>query len=153
MLNGYCYDTAVGKVVIKEEDGNIVEIVLAHLSTDDFVVNETETIKKAIKQLREYFEKKRTEFDLPLGPRKTNFQDKVWNYLLSIPYGETRTYQKIAEELGNKKAARAVGRANGSNRIFIVIPCHRVVGSDGSLTGYAGGIEMKKFLLELEGIN
>ena len=150
MLSGYCYDTVVGKVVIKEEKGYIVEIVLAHLNLADYVLEETDVIKETIKQLREYFAKKRRIFDLPLSPRGTAFQNKVWDYLLTIPYGETRTYREIAKSLGNEKSYRAVGNANGRNKIFIVVPCHRVIGSDGSLTGYAGGLKMKEYLLELE---
>jgi methylated-DNA-[protein]-cysteine S-methyltransferase len=101
-------------------------------------------------QLNEYFERKRTDFDLPIAPRGTTFQQSVWSLLRSIPYGETRSYGQLADLLGNRLAIRAVGLANGRNPISIIVPCHRVVGSNGSLTGYAGGLERKRALLDLE---
>lgn len=105
----------------------------------------------AASQLAEYFARQRREFELPLQPRGTDFQHKVWTQLQEINYGETATYGQVAQRLGMTQAAsRAVGLANGRNPIPIVIPCHRVIGSDGSLTGYAGGVERKQILLELE---
>jgi len=101
-------------------------------------------------QLQEYFATRRQEFDLPLDPRGTEFQRRVWQQLLKIPYGETTSYGALAGELGDAKASRAVGLANGSNPIPIVIPCHRVIGADGSLTGFGGGLAVKQQLLELE---
>lgn len=101
-------------------------------------------------QLREYFDGKRKIFDLPLKPEGTEFQLKDWNALREIPYGETRSYKDIAFAIGNPKACRAVGTANHNNPISIIIPCHRVIGSDGSLTGYGGGLDKKTYLLELE---
>ena len=103
-------------------------------------------------QLDAYFEKKRRQFDLPLDLRGTPFQLQVWDFLLSIPWGETRTYGETAKALGRPKAARAVGRAVGTNPVSIVVPCHRIIGSDGSLTGYGGGLDRKTALLELEGL-
>lgn len=103
-----------------------------------------------VKQLREYFDKKRTEFTLPIAMFGTAFQKSIWNLLREIPYGETRTYMQLADAIGNRAAIRAVGLANGRNPISIIVPCHRVIGSDGSLTGYAGGLDRKQFLLELE---
>ena len=102
-------------------------------------------------QLTEYFEFSRKEFSLATAPKGTDFQQRVWSLLARIPYGETRTYAQLSKELGNERAIRAVGLANARNPISIVIPCHRVVGSDGSLTGYAGGLERKQMLLQLEG--
>ena len=102
------------------------------------------------KQLSEYFAAKRQNFDLPLDFVGTDFQKRVWQALLQIPFGETRSYKDIALEIGNVKAVRAVGAANGKNPISIVVPCHRVIGSNKSLTGYAGGLSTKKFLLTLE---
>ena len=102
-------------------------------------------------QLKEYFNRKRKEFDLPLEIRGTDFQKKVWNELTKIPYGETISYGELANRMGDKNLMRAVAAANGANPIPIIIPCHRVIGSDGSLTGYAGGLDVKKKLLELEG--
>ncbi len=107
--------------------------------------------EQAEEELREYFDRKRTQFTIPLAMEGTDFQKSVWSRLCAIPFGETRSYRQIAEEIGNPKSVRAVGLANGKNPISIVVPCHRVIGSDGSLTGYGGGLERKKFLLELEG--
>ena len=106
---------------------------------------------QARQQLTEYFAGQRREFDLPLAPAGTDFQRRVWELLREIPYGETVTYGELARRLGNPKSARAVGMACNRNPIAIVVPCHRVVGSTGSLTGYAGGLDAKAFLLKLEG--
>jgi methylated-DNA-[protein]-cysteine S-methyltransferase len=102
-------------------------------------------------QLAEYFRGDRRRFDLPLAPRGTDFQREVWRALADIPYGETRSYSEIARAIGRPRAVRAVGAANGRNPLPIVVPCHRVIGSDGSLTGFAGGLSAKTCLLELEG--
>jgi len=102
-------------------------------------------------QLREYFAGKRRTFDLPLDPRGTPFEQRVWSRLREIPYGITTSYGAIAQEFGLENGARAVGRANGANPIPIVIPCHRVIGADGTLTGFGGGLPLKRALLELEG--
>ena len=107
-------------------------------------------IQQAAEQLRQYFARKRTTFDLPITFTGTEFQRKTWQSLLDIPYGETRSYLQQAQAIGNPKAVRAVGRANGLNPIAIVVPCHRVIGKSGKLTGYAGGLEKKEFLLNLE---
>ena len=113
--------------------------------TDDAVLVETE------RQLREYFALERTTFDLPLRPAGTPFQQRVWTALLDVPYGRTASYGQIAARLDLPPgASRAVGLANGSNPVSIVVPCHRIIGSDGSLTGYGGGLERKRFLLDLE---
>ena len=112
----------------------------------------SEITAKAAKELDEYFAGGRKTFDLPLLFVGTEFQEKVWNTLLEVPYGETRSYGWMAEMIGNPKAVRAVGTANGSNSISIFAPCHRIIGSNGSLTGYGGGLPAKKFLLELEGV-
>jgi methylated-DNA-[protein]-cysteine S-methyltransferase len=103
-----------------------------------------------IRQLGEYFDGERTEFDLELAPRGSAFERRVWSLLTKIPHGETRTYGQLAAELGEPGSAQAVGNANGWNPISIVVPCHRVVGASGGLTGYAGGLERKRFLLSLE---
>lgn len=112
-----------------------------------------EILLKASAQLLEYFEEKRTTFDLNLNPDGTEFQKKVWDLLQTIPFGKTFTYAQMADKLGDPKVIRAAASANGKNPIAIVIPCHRVIGSDGSLTGYAGGLENKRFLLDLEKAN
>lgn len=110
-------------------------------------------LRSCVIQLEEYFNGVRTEFDLKLNPNGTDFQNSVWEELKNIPYGKTRSYMEQTKKLGNLKAIRAVASANGKNQISIVIPCHRVIGSDGSLTGYAGGLWRKKWLLEHENPN
>ena len=140
---------------IIEDDGAICGVFPKNLKkkTGDAVTKETPLIKCAAKQLEEYFSKKRKKFDLPLNPEGTEFQLKAWEALQCIPYGETRTYGEIAAAIGNPKASRAVGMANNKNPIHIIIPCHRVIGANGSLVGYASGLEIKQMLLELENTN
>ena len=130
-----------GVAEIKIEDQNI-----------EFRENEDlpDTILQAKSQLREYFEKKRKNFDFKMNPQGTQFHQKVWKALLEIPFGKTSSYLELSKKLGDPKAIRAVASANGKNPLWIVVPCHRVIGSDGSLTGYAGGLNRKKWLLELE---
>ncbi len=108
-------------------------------------------LRKACEQLGEYFGGDRREFDLPLAPQGTAFQQQVWRALADIPYGQTRSYAQLAQRLGRPTATRAVGAANGRNPLPIVLPCHRVIGADGSLTGFGGGLPTKRFLLQLEG--
>ncbi len=108
------------------------------------------SLKNCVDQLDEYFQKKRTIFDLKLNPKGTQFQNEVWNELCEIPFASTITYKEQSIKMGNEKAIRAVASANGKNPIWLIIPCHRVIGSDGSLTGYAGGVWRKKWLLEHE---
>ncbi|GAB2674187.1 methylated-DNA--[protein]-cysteine S-methyltransferase [Saccharopolyspora gloriosae] len=105
---------------------------------------------EAQRQFEEYFERRRTEFDLPLAPRGKPFQLQVWELLKEIPYGETRTYGDLARRLGDVNYSQAVGAANGQNPLSVIVPCHRVIGADGSLTGYAGGLDRKRYLLALE---
>ena len=107
-------------------------------------------LKEAVFQLKEYFEGKRTHFNFELNPKGTDFQKKVWKALLEIPYGKTTSYLELSKKLGDVKAIRAVAAANGKNPLWVVVPCHRVIGSDGSLTGYAGGLWRKKWLLDHE---
>ncbi|MEZ4809970.1 MAG: methylated-DNA--[protein]-cysteine S-methyltransferase [Allomuricauda sp.] len=109
-----------------------------------------ETLEDAVYQFKEYFEGTRTQFDLSLNPSGTDFQKKVWNALLEIPYGKTISYLELSKRLGDVKAIRAVAAANGKNPLWIVVPCHRVIGSNGDLVGYAGGLHRKKWLLEHE---
>ena len=109
-----------------------------------------EPFRRAVKQIKEYFSGDRKRFELELAPHGTEFQLDVLNALLEIPYGETRSYGEIAEEVGRPKAVRAVGAANGRNPIALIIPCHRVIGSNGSLTGFGGGLDAKRYLLEHE---
>lgn len=127
-------------------------ILVNRIPTDQIIPGDSsgELVKDCEAQLTEYFSGKRRVFDLPLSPEGTDFQKNVWAHLRDIPYGETRTYGELAEMAGNKKASRAVGMANHCNPILILVPCHRVIGANGSLTGYAAGIEAKKLLLSLE---
>ena len=111
---------------------------------------ETPLIQKAVAQVKEYFAGKRKQFKLPLDMRGTEFQRAVWQALQNIPYGETRSYKEIAASIGRPKAVRAVGMANNRNPISIIVPCHRVIGHDGKLVGYGGGLPLKQHLLELE---
>lgn len=109
-----------------------------------------EALEDSVRQIEEYFKGERNEFSLKLNPQGTNFQKRVWDKLLSIPFGKTTSYLQLSKDLGDVKAIRAVANANGKNPLWIIIPCHRVIGSDGSLTGYAGGLHRKKWLLEHE---
>lgn len=117
---------------------------------DGAVRKRTELIEKVSDQLKEYLTGERKTFDLPLRPEGTEFQKKVWDALTAIPYGETRSYQEIAVQIGNPKACRAVGMANNRNPIPVIIPCHRVIGANKSLVGYGGGLDIKVKLLEME---
>lgn len=117
----------------------------------EFIEEDSPVFAQVIDQLQEYFEGKRKTFDLPLLTVGTPFQKQVWNALLHIPFGKTASYLELSQQLGNPDAIRAVASANGANAISIIIPCHRIIGSDGSLVGYAGGLEAKKKLLKLEG--
>ena len=145
------YDTVIGKIIIEESEEKISRIEIVN-GTENFdgKEEETELINKTYKELDEYFRSKRTNFDIPLKIEGTEFQKKVWNELLEIPYGETRSYLDIAKRVGNPKASRAVGMANHNNKIIIIIPCHRVIGSNKKLIGYAGGLDVKEKLLKLE---
>jgi len=116
----------------------------------EYIESTSKVIEETIMQLEEYFLKKRKDFDIPLLSVGTDFQRSVWKGLMQIPYGSTASYLDLAKSIGNDKAVRAVASANGANAISILIPCHRVVGSDGMLTGYAGGLDVKEKLLTLE---
>lgn len=142
----------MGRIGVAVEDDRLTWLVFGDVAPETGDIAKACPLARAAeKQVREYFAGKRTRFDLPLEPRGTGFERTVWNALLEIPHGETRTYKQIAEAIGRPTACRAVGRANGRNPISIVIPCHRVVGSNGTLTGYAGGLDRKERLLRLEG--
>ncbi|NWG29081.1 MAG: methylated-DNA--[protein]-cysteine S-methyltransferase [Ignavibacteriaceae bacterium] len=138
-------NNGIREILINRKSSSKNHSGLTQLSSDNpKVVN-------IFNQLREYFSRQRKEFDLPLELLGTEFQKKVWNELTKIPYGETISYGELAEWVGDKNKMRAVAAANGANPIPIIIPCHRVIGADGSLTGYGGGLEIKQKLLELEG--
>ena len=140
----------VGKIEIIEENEKITELNIYNEKKNNIIEKDTKLLLETQKQLKEYFEGKRTKFEIPLNPKGTEFMKKVWKELLKIPYGEVRTYKEIAEKVGNGKASRAVGMANNKNPIPIIIPCHRVIGSNNKLVGYALGLDMKKYLLDLE---
>ncbi len=148
------FATIVGDVGIGEVDGVVTDIFYGEKNRpEQCVVEKTRILAEAEKQLREYFAGVRGVFDIPAEPeRGTDFERAVWSALRTIPFGETRTYKQIAEQIGNPAACRAVGRANGRNRINIVVPCHRVIGAGGALTGYSAGVDIKEKLLRLEGV-
>lgn len=151
MKNLYLYKTGIGKITIVEEDNKIINVYFDSEDTPkDINICETNILKEAGRQLQEYFSGVRTKFELPLNPKGTDFMKDVWSALEKIPYGETKTYGEIAKIIGRDKAYRAVGLANNRNPIPIFIPCHRVIGANGKLVGYAGGLDIKKQLLELE---
>lgn len=135
--------------IVGDQDG-IAIISVSDVGTTEVSKEIPMVLEKAVSQLEEYFEGKRMDFDLKLNPKGTEFQQKVWKSLIEIPYGKTISYKDQTKKLGDLKAIRAVASANGKNPLWIVIPCHRVIGTDGSLTGYAGGLARKKWLLEHE---
>lgn len=147
-------DSPVGELTLVGEDGAMTGLYFTdHIRRPDaasFGQRAEHGFAAAARQLGEYFAGERTRFDLPLAPKGDAFQKKVWALLRGIPYGRTRTYGQLAEELGDRNLARAVGAANGQNPLSIIVPCHRVIGVDGNLVGYAGGLDRKRFLLALE---
>ncbi|MVB13107.1 Methylated-DNA--protein-cysteine methyltransferase [Caprobacter fermentans] len=142
------YETQIGKITVASDGDAITTVHFGAL--DPAELRRSELTDRAAEEIGEYLSGKRTAFDLPVAPEGTAFQKRVWDALQTIPYGETRSYRQIAEQIGSPKASRAVGMANNKNPIAILIPCHRVVGADGSLVGYAAGLEIKKRLLTLE---
>lgn len=146
----HIYPTIIGKLLIAEENGRLVRVGFnEHLPTGCTDCR-TSLLDKAFAEIGEYLSGQRRSFDLPVAFKGTPFQQKVWQTLQTIPYGETRSYQEIAVQTGNPKACRAVGQANNKNPIGIIIPCHRVIGKSGKLVGYAGGLNVKEYLLKLE---
>ena len=146
-------DSPLGPLTIVEQNGSLVGLYMEnqkYLPTTSLGERVADAMPAARMQLEEYFSGGRREFDLPLAPIGTEFQRLVWELLCEIPFGETSTYGALAQRIGKPNASRAVGSASGHNRIGIIIPCHRLVGSTGMLTGYAGGIERKEYLLALE---
>ncbi|MGX9417541.1 methylated-DNA--[protein]-cysteine S-methyltransferase [Vibrio sp. WJH972] len=147
----------LGEVVIQTTDKGVSGIWFdTHTTMPDALgkrADEHPILTQAVRQLSEYFNQDRRAFDLPIDTKGTPFQQEVWQALAQIPFGETCSYKQIAQAIGKPKAVRAVGAANGKNPVSVVIPCHRVVGANGKLTGYAGGIERKEALLKLEGID
>lgn len=148
-MNKYHYNTVIGVICIEESNNYITAIYLdENINMES--ERETKLIKNTYEQLMEYLQGKRTNFNIPIKLDGTEFQKKVWKELLEIPYGKTCSYKEIAQKIGNKNACRAVGGANNKNPIMIVVPCHRVVGKNGSLVGYASGLEVKRRLLDIE---
>lgn len=149
-MNGIAYySSPVGDLLIESEDGKICTVNFVKQSRQEEVY--TSVIEQCIFELDEYFYKGRKFFNVELNPRGTEFQKKVWNELLTIPYGTTVSYEALAIRIGNINSVRAVGLANGQNPIAIIIPCHRVIGKGGTLVGYGGGLENKEWLLNHEG--
>jgi methylated-DNA-[protein]-cysteine S-methyltransferase len=154
-----CYtiiDSPLGELTLVAHDGVLAGLYFAEHSrrprSSTFGSRYDAGFEAARKQLDEYFRGNRTTFDLPLAPHGDAFQLRVWELLRRIPYGQTRSYGQLATELGDPTLARAVGAANARNPISVIVPCHRVVGADGALVGYAGGLSRKQFLLDLEGV-
>ncbi|MDD2436386.1 MAG: methylated-DNA--[protein]-cysteine S-methyltransferase [Massilibacteroides sp.] len=145
----YSYQTSIGEIWICEEDKQITRLSFKKPETG-YEKKETKLLRETARQIDEYLHGQRMSFNLPLNPQGTPYQKTVWNALLRVYYGETRTYKQIAEDIGNPKSCRAVGLANNKNPIAIIIPCHRIVGSNGKLVGYAGGLEIKEKLLAIE---
>jgi methylated-DNA-[protein]-cysteine S-methyltransferase len=161
-MNVFCYvDSPIGRLMLTA-DGTALTGLYMNLYRnkpsklpglgDDWIQNATiDPLPAAARQLKEYFAGKRREFDLPLRMEGTEFQQRVWRELTKIPFGETRSYGQLAKRLNNPNGSRAVGLANGRNPIAVIVPCHRVIGADGSLTGFGGGLDRKEWLLTHEG--
>ncbi|MFK7786477.1 MAG: methylated-DNA--[protein]-cysteine S-methyltransferase [Crocinitomicaceae bacterium] len=164
VINIQYYSSPVGEIMLGAFEGQLcladwrfrkmrsfIDNRLQNAFKAVFTEETTDVIEETKRQLDEYFDGERKEFDLPLLIVGSHFQEQVWRELLKIPYGETKTYLKLSRDLGNEKAIRAVASANGANAVSIIVPCHRIIGSDGRLVGYAGGLPAKKKLLKLEG--
>ncbi|MCP3890681.1 MAG: methylated-DNA--[protein]-cysteine S-methyltransferase [Desulfobulbaceae bacterium] len=154
-MKQYCYyPSPIGELLLTGSSGILQEIYFpceAENITISTSMTENKTSFSPVrKQLSEYFAGERKTFSIPFSPAGTPFQGRVWMELQKIPYGHTASYGEIAERIGNPKACRAIGMANGKNPIPIIIPCHRIIGKDGSMTGFGGGLKIKKFLLDLE---
>ncbi|VVH51645.1 Methylated-DNA--protein-cysteine methyltransferase (EC [uncultured Gammaproteobacteria bacterium] len=162
-INIQHYKTKIGKLILGSFDGKLcildfeyrkmrktVDSRIKKNLKAEFVEQDDKVLKETRKQLDEYFDRYRKKFDIPLLIVGTDFQKSVWNALIEVPYGETSTYLQLAKDIGNEKSVRAVASANGANAIALIIPCHRIIGSDGNLVGYGGGLPIKKRLLKLE---
>ena len=154
-MKRYCYcDSPIGRMLLVGENGVLEELLFPKAAEKLSIPAEWQKdeacFAETLRQLRQYFAGDRRQFDCPMAPQGTPFQERVWQELRKIPYGETASYGAIAQRIGNPKACRAVGMANSKNPIPIIIPCHRIIGKDGSLTGFGGGLAVKKQLLDLE---
>jgi len=144
------YSAPFGTLRLDACDDELVALWLPNAEPPDVPLGSSRVLARAAKQLDEYFAGKRREFDLPIAPRGTGFQQRVWRALCAIPFGATRSYGELARAIGRPAASRAVGAANGKNPIAIIVPCHRVIGANGTLTGYGGGLPTKSWLLAHE---
>jgi methylated-DNA-[protein]-cysteine S-methyltransferase len=153
MVSHYLMESPIGTLTLVKADGVLSGLYMGHpdLRTEQLGALAGSGFEEVVHELEEYFARERTTFTVPIAPAGTTFQQRVWTELRTIPYGETRSYSQLAEAIGKQSAMRAVGAANGRNPISIIVPCHRVIGRDGTLVGYGGGLERKKFLLNLEG--
>ena len=149
----YQFESPIGWMALGEEDGAIIRVYLPNFPTPRLMPHPTPLLERGKEQILEYLAGERKEFDLPIKPVGTPFQQKVWKALQAIPWGETRSYRDIAQAIDCSGGFRAVGMANRSNPLPILIPCHRVIGADGSLGGYAAGQDVKKALLAIEQVN
>jgi methylated-DNA-[protein]-cysteine S-methyltransferase len=143
------YSSPLGAITVSSNGAAVVEVGFCSPTSSS---DSCPIAHHAVQQLHEYFSGKRQHFELPLAPSGTAFQQRVWRALLTVPYGQTASYKDIASQLGDVNAVRAVGMANSRNPIAIIIPCHRIIGTDGSLTGYAGGLDKKQWLLQHENV-
>lgn len=144
------FESPLGPLLLEANDAALQRLLFLETGKIELESSHHPTLQKAIRQLEEYFKGDRKLFDLPLQPEGTSFQQSVWKALQSIPFGQTRAYSQIAESIQKPGAKQAVGAANGKNPLPIIIPCHRVIGSNGNLVGYSGGIDKKRWLLEHE---
>ena len=142
--------TPLGVASIEGDDDGIQKVTISNAPNPSTETPQCEVLQACVRQLKEYFEGHRQVFDLKLNPKGTEFQQRVWQELLLVPFGRTNSYLELSRRLGDEKAIRAVAAANGKNPIWLIVPCHRIIGSDGSLTGYAGGLWRKKWLIEFE---
>lgn len=145
------FESPLGTIKVSGDDAGITEVSFVDDFSNDTTNSIPSTLSKCVQQLEEYFSGHRTHFDVNLNPQGTKFQQTIWDLLLSLPFGQTISYLKLARLYGNTKAVRAVAAAIGKNPILVLVPCHRVIGSDGTLVGYAGGKNRKEKLLQLEG--
>ncbi len=150
MLETIFFKTPLGVATVTGDENGITKVSITEESNIEVSTEIPNYLEASVTQLQEYFRGERTDFDLVLNPSGTDFQKKVWEELLNVPFGKTATYLDIAKRLGDAKCIRAAATANGKNPLWIIIPCHRIIGSDGSLTGYAGGLWRKKWLLDHE---
>ena len=155
MPSHFLMESPIGTLTLVKTDGMLSGLYMGHpdLRREQLGAQAGSGFEDVVHELGEYFERKRTAFTVPIAPEGTTFQQRVWSELQTIPYGETRSYLELAQAIGKPSAMRAVGAANGRNPISIIVPCHRVIGSNGTLVGYGGGLERKQFLLDLEQAN